>query len=132
MSLQSLESERQSILRRMQMSRSGYRHMLMEDTASDHDKPAAHYAEEARALAMPQEEARQFPRSVTMRLITRHPFALALAVTALVVIGPRRIMRFAARGSTTATAMSLRNRDNIDLVSRLLALAVQTMQRMRR
>jgi hypothetical protein len=130
MSLHSLESERNSILERMQMSRSDYRHMLSDDedevrhaVANLHDEPAS-----ASPLhpAYVQTRARPpFPRSVTMKLLTRHPLACALAVAALVVIGPRRIVRTAVKSGGTVGALTLRNQANVDMISRLIALAGQ-------
>jgi len=128
MSIQSLESEREAILQRMHMSRNGYRHMLMEDSGADHDKPATHFAEEAYlgpdAVMERQRPRGRFPRSMTMRLITRHPVACALAAATLAVLGPRRIMRIATRGSTKATRLALRNRDNIQLLGRVATVAM--------
>jgi predicted phage tail protein len=129
MSLHSLESERNSILDRMQMSRTGFRHMLSDDedemrhaVADLHHEPASvspHHPAHAQARARP------FPRSVTMTLLTRHPFACALAVAAVVVIGPRRLVRAAAKSSGMVSALTLRNQANVDMISRLIALAGQ-------
>jgi hypothetical protein len=130
MSLHSLESERNAILNRMQMSRSGYRHMLADDEDEMH-----HAADELRTASpsgSPHHPAHfdararhRFPRSATMKLLTRHPFAFALAVAAIVVIGPRRIMRTALNSGTAVTALTLRNQANVDMIGRVLALVGQ-------
>lgn len=130
MSLHSLESERNSILDRMQMSRTGFRHMLSDDedevrhAAADlHHEPASaspHHPAYVQTRARPP-----FPRSATMKLLTRHPFACALAVAAVVVIGPRRLVRTAAKSSGMVTALTLRNQANVEMISRLIALVGQ-------
>jgi hypothetical protein len=130
MSLQSLESERNAILNRMQMSRTGFRHKL----ADDEDE--VHYAAEDLRTTSPSGSLHhpayvaargrhRFPRSATMKLITQHPFACALAVAAVVVIGPRRIMRTALNSGTAVTALTLRNQANVDMIGRVLALVGQ-------
>jgi hypothetical protein len=130
MSLHSLESERNAILNRMQMSRSGYRHMLADDEDEMHH--AADDLHAASPSASPHHPAyvdarahHRFPRSATMKLLTRHPFAFALAVAAIVVIGPRRIMRTALNSGTAVTALTLRNQANVDMIGRVLALVGQ-------
>jgi hypothetical protein len=130
MSLHSLESERNSILDRMQMSRTGFRHMLADD--EDAPRHAADDLRHAPASASPlhpayvQTQARRpFPRSATMKLITRHPFACALAVAAVVVIGPRRLVRTAAKSGGAVSALTLRNQANVEMISRLIALVGQ-------
>jgi hypothetical protein len=130
MSLHSLESERNSILDRMQMSRTGFRHMLSDDedemrhaVADLHHEPASaspHHPAYVQARA-----PRPFPRSATMKLLTRHPFACALAVAAVVVIGPRRLVRTAAKSSGMVSALTLRNQANVEMISRLIALVGQ-------
>jgi hypothetical protein len=130
MSLHSLESERNAILNRMQMSRSGYRHMLGDDEDEMH--AAAADLRTASPSGSPHHPAyvdshvrHRFPRSATMKLLTRHPFACALAVAAVVVIGPRRIMRTALKSGPAVTALTLRNPANVDMISRVLALVGQ-------
>jgi hypothetical protein len=130
MSLHSLESERNAILNRMQMSRSGYRHKLADDEDEMHyaadDLHAVSPSASPHHPAYVGSRARhRFPRSATMKLLTRHPFACALAVAAVVVIGPRRIMRTALKSSTAVTALTLRNQANVDMISRVLALVGQ-------
>lgn len=127
MSIQSLESERQSILHRMQMSRDGYRHMLTEDSAGDHGSLSAAQV----AIAKPYradivvEPRQQFPRSATMRLITQHPVACSVAVALLVLVGPRRMMRIAGRSSSKVSELTERNRGKMELMGRGVRLAVQ-------
>ena len=130
MSLHSLESERNSILDRMQMSRTGFRHMLSDD--EDEARQAVADMRHAPASASPHHPAYvatqarpRFPRSATMKLISRHPFACALAVAAVVIVGPRRIVRSAANGGSAVTALTLRNQANVDMISRLIALVGQ-------
>ncbi len=137
MSIQSLESERQAILHRMHMSRSSYRHLLMDDSAADHDKPATHFADQPpysgaySAPSVTQGSGRsvvlredRFPRSATMRVITRHPVACSVALAALLVIGPRRMLRMARSGSSRVTEVTRRNRDNFGMLARVAKLAL--------
>jgi len=137
MSLHSLESERNSILDRMQMSRTGFRHMLSDD--EDEVRHAAADLRQAPASASPLHPAyaqaqvrRGFPRSATMKLLTRHPFACALAVAAVVVIGPRRLVRTAVKSGGTVSALTLRNQANVEMISRLIALVGQQFAQRRR
>jgi hypothetical protein len=137
MSLHSLESERNSILDRMQMSRTGFRHMLSDDEDEVHH--AAADLRDVPASASPHHPAyvqtqarRTFPRSATMKLLTRHPFACALAVAAVVVIGPRRLVRTAVKSGGTVSALTLRNQANVEMISRLIALVGQQFAQRRR
>lgn len=142
MSLHSLESERNTILERMQMSRGGYRHMLADDDddtqysgrqadAARHASPSASPLHPAYAQSRHTRARGSFPRSATMKLLTRHPLACAIAVAAVVVIGPRRLLRTALTSGTTVTALTLRNQANIDMIGRLIAMAGQYAQRSR-
>jgi len=127
MSIQSLESERQSILQRMQMSRDGYRHMLTEDTGEVRNKPAFRFSSPVQygsdVAANPA--ADKFPRSMTMRVLTRHPVACSVAVALLLFVGPRRMARASRRSASKVTEVTARNRDNLAMVGRGVKLAAQ-------
>jgi hypothetical protein len=128
MSLHSLESERNAILNRMQMSRTGFRHMLADDEDEMHAAAAdLHATSPLTSQHHPAhiDSRHRFPRSATMRLLTRHPFACALTVAAVVVIGPRRIMRTVVNKGSVLTALTLRNQANVDMIGRVLALVGQ-------
>lgn len=60
-----------------------------------------------------------------------HPFLCAAAVAAVVAIGPRRVARSVVSGGTALTALTLRNRANVDVLGRLLTTVVSYMQRER-
>lgn len=130
---QSLEAERQSILDRMQMRRESYRRMLTGGPDIDQiseaqplDQPVA--LPHTRATQSNHEPAYRlapdhFPRSTIMRTITEHPYLCALGVAAVVLIGPRRIVRTVVNAGTTATALAAGNQTNADLLGKVLAMA---------
>jgi hypothetical protein len=133
MSLQSLESERDAILRRMQMSRDSYRHTLLGEEHAAHSRNVADVLDVSPVAsvhhpAYVQTRHDGFPRSMTMKLLTRHPVAIAAVAAALVIIGPRRLTRAAVTGSTALATLTLRNKANAAMVSRLIAMAGQYMQ----
>jgi hypothetical protein len=143
-----LEAERQAILERMQMSRDAYRRFLSDDPelqlngphGSDHtshhaishmDTPhgsAGHHGDRHQ-LTRFSGTRNAFPRSAAMRWATEHPFLCAAAVAAVVMIGPGRILRTAMKSGTAATALTLRNPSNVDLVSRVLTLVANYARR---
>lgn len=144
-----LEAERQAILDRMQMSREAYRRFLRDEPEPQLALDPAHGglpATSHAAHAMPhydpdylaaggQPVARfsgarnAFPRSAAMRWATEHPFLCAAAVAAMVMVGPGRIARTALKGGTAATALTLRNPQNMDMLSRVLTLVANYAQR---
>jgi len=147
MSTTSLETERQAILDRMQKRRESYRRMLIHgsdsidqadqiaDMQTTHTHPVgALPAHDEAAMAQVHSHAPQyasvrrpvptsFPRSTLMRTVTEHPYLCALGVAAVVLIGPRRIARYAVSASTTVTALAAGNQSNTDMVGKLLAMA---------
>jgi hypothetical protein len=117
MSNHSIEDERQAILDRMEASRERYRRMLRDqpEVIANVHHPVGRHA----AYAVPED---RFPRSAAMRWVAQHPLLCAAAVAAVVVIGPRRIMRTAIKGGSAATSLTLRNSSNIDTLSRLFTI----------
>ena len=91
----SLEQERAALLEQLHSSRAAYRRML-----AQYDQPPpssnAHRATSASAARHFRGLPDAFPRSMTMRWIVEHPYAvagIAAGVIALVAIGPRRVAR---------------------------------------
>lgn len=123
MSNHSLEEERQAILQRMQASREHYRHMLR-DQPEVHANP--HHPEGRHAVYAV--DRNEFPRSKTMRWIAQHPFLCAAAVAALIVIGPGRIVRGAAKGGNAAPAFTARSHLNIDTLARIATAIASVVQ----
>jgi len=117
MSNHSIEDERQAILDRMEASRERYRRMLrgQPEVIANVHHPVGRHA----AYALPED---RFPRSAAMRWVAQHPLLCAAAVAAVVVVGPRRIMRTAIKGGSTAASLTLRNSSNIDNLSRLFTI----------
>lgn len=125
----SLEAERQAILDRMQMRREHYRRML---TGGDYEQIAdAHPTDEGHALAHMAHNPgpgyhtvpTQFPRSTIMRTVTEHPYLVALGVAAVVLIGPKRLMRTALGATSTVSALAASNQSHVDLLGKALAMA---------
>lgn len=117
MSNHSIEDERQAILDRMEVSRERYRRMLRNqpEVIANVHHPVGRHA----AYALPED---RFPRSAAMRWVAQHPLLCAAAIAAVVVIGPRRIMRTAIKGGNAAASLTVRNSPNIDTLSRLLTI----------
>lgn len=123
MSNHSLEEERQAILQRMRESREHYRHMLR-DQPEMHVNPNHPQGRHA-AYAV---DSNEFPRSKTMRWIAQHPFMCAGAIAAVIVIGPGRIVRSAAKGGNAATAFTARTHSNIDALARIITAIANIVQ----
>ncbi|WP_019140439.1 hypothetical protein [Noviherbaspirillum massiliense] len=119
MSGHSLEEERQAILTRMQATRENYRRMLTDEPDLNADGTHQAYSSVLRWA----------PRSGAMRLLTQHPIACAVAVAALVAIGPRRIARGVARSGTTITNLTVRNQANIAMLTSVISMITDVMQR---
>jgi hypothetical protein len=129
----SLEEERQAILSRMQRSRDEYRRMLM-------DQPEAHFqtshlsADQLHGGGMtshyqPAHNPAAEIAGAAFTWMKRHPLLCAAAVVAVAAIGPRRIAKTAMSGGTALTALTLRNPQNIDAVTRLLSTVAGYLQR---
>lgn len=141
MSSHSLEEERQAILDRMQRSRESYRRMLSGQGAISGSRHALHHDESSHSSAISHQPLapanrhsyastyRWAPRGGAMRILTDHPVMCALAVAAVVAIGPRRIVRTVANSGKTVTNLTLRNQANIAMLTRLLTTVADTMQR---
>jgi hypothetical protein len=98
----SLEEERDALLEHIHASRAAYRRMLTEVNAVEEQK----FQNEASRLA-PEQPG--FPRSRTMRWIIKHPYLAALAAagtTALIVIGPRRVVKMVGSRATALKGRS--------------------------
>ena len=129
MSGPSLEEERKAILERMQMRRESYRRAL--NGGADLDQiPADPMATRALPAAHAQHVypthrpvPTRFPRSTVMRVLMDHPVLCALAVAALVAIGPRRIVQTVATGATAIGTLTANNQTNVDLLGKVLTMA---------
>jgi hypothetical protein len=95
----SLADEKQALLAKMQASRVAYRRMLLG-------------TDDVETVIDNTQQATSFPKSKTVRWIRDHPYLSLLAIGAL-VIGPRRIVRIAARRGKTATSMVIRNQNRV-------------------
>jgi hypothetical protein len=142
----SLQEERDALIEHIHASRSAYRRMLTDINTTEEQK----FDNETARLAPQQKD---FPRSMTMRWITQHPYLSAFAVAgvaALVVIGPRRAVRTVAGraaavkqsavvrrsgpvlGALTAVATSmLRNPARVQLAIRTFSSVTQFLRRKR-
>lgn len=159
MSIHSLEAERQAILDRMQRTREGYRSMLNgREHAVSHQQhssypavsgghgamvPAHHQQPHAHTHASSQLNfahlAQFLPRSGSMRVLTDHPVLCALAVAAVVAIGPKRIVRSAQsamhsaqnvmNSGTKVANLTVRNQANIALLMQLVTMVTDVLQR---
>lgn len=94
----SLEEERQALLEQIHSSRAAYRRMLAQYDAPEDSAGSAAYGADSRLDSKPHVSGMPgaFPRSMTMRWIIGHPWAIAGAVAgvvALAAVGPRRIKR---------------------------------------
>jgi len=126
MSGQSLESERQAILERMQMRRESYRRALTGGGDLDRlpaDPVATHSLAHAQQLHPTHRPVpTHFPRSTLMRVLIDHPVLCALGVAAIVAIGPRRLVRTVSTGATALGTLA-GNQSNVDLLSKVLSIA---------
>jgi hypothetical protein len=77
----SLEDEKRALLEQIHSSRETYRRMLMQS-----DKPSENAIE---GNVVNGSRTDQFPRSMTMRWIVRHPYMSAAAGTAVALLGTR-------------------------------------------
>lgn len=117
-----LQTEREAILSRMHSRRASYRRML-NDGGDFEERPAAHQVDGTHIYSYEHAEPLDTPHNPVLRVIKEHPFLCALGVAALIMIGPKRIMRAAATGSAAAGALSARNNSNVDMIGRLLTMA---------
>lgn len=121
-SVGSLQMERDAILSRMHARRASYRRMLEDGTDLD-ALPTAHQVKGTHIYSYEQPAALGRPRNTLLRVVQEHPLLCALGVAAIVMIGPRRIMRSVASGGAVAGVLSARNKSNMDMVGRLLTMA---------
>lgn len=113
--------ERRALLARMQESRTTYRRLLTQS-----DRP--HSDSE---LPVPGTQAKDFPRSMTVRWIMRHPYVSALAATALVFLGPGRAVRtIVSRGNAIAST-ALRAQAHVTTAAKVAAMVAGFIQRRR-
>ena len=115
----SLQTERDSILSRMQARRAGYRHMLQD--GSD-DIPEVHEVGDTHVYTYEQ-PAFAPPANPVLHVIKEHPLLCALGVAAVFAIGPKRIARTVMSGAAVAGTLSARNNSNVDMLGRLLTMA---------
>lgn len=103
----SLKEQRQALLDHMEASRTGYRRMLADPPSKQRKKRSAapaspgdaptvvvttHAGLPPVATARLTDPAHDFPRSMTVRLLLKHPYVSAAGAAGLVaLIGPRRI-----------------------------------------
>lgn len=120
-SVSTLEAERRAILDRMHARRDTYRSMLTNGTSLQ-EAPVAHQVAGTHIYSYSPAPA-SFPRSTLMRVITEHPVLVAAGIAAVIVIGPKRIMRTVSSGGAAVAALSARNNSNIDMIGRLLTMA---------
>lgn len=130
MSVQSLEAERQAILDRIHSRRENYRRILHDGATLDKqpEMHAPHHQESSPIYAHSYQPMHQhldsgFPRSTAMRMLMDHPLLVAAGVAAVVLIGPRRIMKTVATATATAGALTANNQSNMDMLGRLLTMA---------
>jgi hypothetical protein len=140
-----LEAERESILERMQMSRESYRRMLhdepeielhsLHDTLHDghtagHAMPdGSHYPAHSYQVTNRFSGARGMSGGAALQWVKDHPLLCAAAVAAIVAIGPRRIVKTAMSTGGAATALTLRNPSNIDLITKVISMVADYTQR---
>jgi len=142
MSGSSLEMERQAILDRMQMRRERYRRMLtdgadLDDAVLVEPQTASPYSAThalahgplpggANTRAYPRTGyagARSLtPRNPVLRVLSEHPFLVALGVAAVVAIGPKRILRTVTTSGTALSTVMASDPSNVDLAGRLLTM----------
>jgi hypothetical protein len=92
-----LEEERRALLARMHASREVYRSRFPSQTPPEPNPPHA-------TAAPPLTHEHPFPRSHTFRFIGRHPYATALAASALVAAIPGGAVTKALKGSAVFAA----------------------------
>jgi hypothetical protein len=149
-STHSLEAERDMILSRIHASREQYRRMLMDeqDVQTQNSQPYEDFQHDASSgvghhFGQPgggyyqhddQGSSGAHPADLAIAALNwakQHPLLCAAVVTAIVAIGPRRIMRSALASGTALTALTLRNPQNIDTASRLISTVAGYMQKAR-
>jgi hypothetical protein len=115
---------------REQRSRTG-EHASLQDTHMEPLAVASHlgHYQDPRQLAHFSAARRSFPRSKAVRWAMDHPLLCAAAVAAIVVIGPRKMVRAATGKTTRSAASKLRNLANIDLLTRVLTMVADIAQR---
>lgn len=119
----SLKEQRQALLDHMDASRTGYRRMLADPPAKQRkkrptsptgfgDEPTVvvttHAGVPPVATARLTDPSHDFPRSMTVRLLMKHPYvSVSAAAGLLALIGPRRVGKIFAnpRLVTAATAV---------------------------
>ncbi|RJG06702.1 hypothetical protein D3870_12395 [Noviherbaspirillum cavernae] len=154
---QFLESERESILSRMQASRDEYRRIMTDEpggayvpertvsrdprlhaaelTDSSSSSGSRHVQRFSASLADPSQRAHPYKTAANnaamaaVGWVKEHPLLCAAAVAAVVVIGPRRVARSTVAGTSALLALTLRNPQNIDTVTRLISTAAAYVQR---
>jgi hypothetical protein len=116
----SLEEERQAILTRMHATRENYRRLLSDEESDVPGRQHTHVVNTA---------YKWVPSSGTIRLLAQHPILCAVAVTAVVAIGPRRLVRTVTDGGSKITNLTLRNQANIALLTRVITMVADAVQR---
>lgn len=92
----SLEEERQALLEQIHSSRAAYRRMLAQYDEPGHNRQSSHGVAHVHVSQKVRGMPAAFPRSMTMRWILEHPYAVAgvaAGVVALLAIGPGRVAR---------------------------------------
>jgi hypothetical protein len=149
----SLISERDSILSRMQASRNEYRRLLMHESGVAHTPMHAsqltheptHVENASYASTHPHRPpalrsnpvSRSNPymdvasdtANSALSWMKAHPLLCAAAVVTIVAIGPRRVMRTAVRSGGSMAALTLRNPQNIDALTRAITSITEYVQR---
>jgi hypothetical protein len=130
--LKNLKKDRDAIIARLDMTRQRYRAEMLINrrlAASGH-----HEDENLRFAHGIQPEG--FPRSVTIRMLQRHPYLAAAAVAVFAMLGPRAIVRTASRAALPYATSFVANSKYGPLLARvmpyvkmLIARREATMQR---
>lgn len=132
----SLESARQAILSKMQASREQYRRMLAEK--SDQHLQADHHGVHpqhdmhapSEGTLMHDSHGPSYGRDA-LSWAKNHPFLCLMTITAIVMFGPKRMARTVIRSGAALGALTLRNRKNIGMATRLISSIAHYIQRNR-
>jgi hypothetical protein len=119
-----LEEERRALLARMHASREVYRSRFPSQTHPEPDPP--------HATASTLSHEHPFPRSHTFRFIGRHPYATALAASALIGAIPGGAVKKALKGSAVFAAGIIGSQAKTLMARELLPSIVQLVRSRKR
>jgi hypothetical protein len=77
---------------------------------------------------------RDWRHNPALRFVKDHPLLCVAAVAAVVAIGPKRVARGAAKVASSGgalTALTLRNRANVEMLGNLITTVIDAVQRNR-